>query len=163
MHSARSCTSQTPWVHSKTFAPGWVLIWVNFDPIGLKVRSGLSFEGWCYFTKLRYFHTSTCHTIILKNILYKTTQITMFKWKQVHVVAATRPQKPTKQDWNDTTILYTIPTSFHLYTPQSSVQWSCTIVWTTSFHTTISQHNSCFTLFCNAHPTTLQCIQTYLP
>ena len=48
MHSAWGCASQTPQVCNESLAPGWALIWVNFDPVQKiepKVGGGHSFKG----------------------------------------------------------------------------------------------------------------------
>ena len=54
-HSARVRALK---LHAK-FAPGWALIWVNFDPIqeiGPKVGGGHSFVSGPFFTRLWYLH-----------------------------------------------------------------------------------------------------------
>ena len=59
-------------LHAK-FAPGWVLIQVNFDPIqeiGPKVGDGRSFVRGPYFTKLRYIHLVVIAVLIYTNTLH---------------------------------------------------------------------------------------------
>ena len=59
-------------LHAK-FAPEWVLIRVNFDPIqeiGPKVGGGRSFVKGPYFTKLWYIHLVMIAVLIYTNTLH---------------------------------------------------------------------------------------------
>ena len=59
--------SQTPRIHCFTqmkFAPGWALVWVNFDSIqefGPKVGGWHSFEDGCSFMRLQYALNKRCN------------------------------------------------------------------------------------------------------